>query len=178
MRLLTKLRQWSPRVKNASVALMFLAAYSTSAMAPFMVVQPASAAPLCSVDSAGANDEPGQKDLTQMCIDPVTGQISWNWDELSVNGANTLDGCALFDTDNDGFANRALCVSSTDGVAFTAIAYTCNDSRVDRCAGADAGTPASSVCSLAVTPTQPFGPGANSPNDLTATCIPTTGEAP
>ena len=177
MRLLTKLRQWSPRVKNASVALMFLAAYSTSAMAPFMVVQPASAAPLCSVDSAGANDEPGQKDLTQMCIDPVTGQISWNWDELSVNGANTLDGCALFDTDNDGFANRALCVSSTDGVAFTAIAYTCNDSRVDRCAGADAGTPASSVCSLAVTPTQPFGPGANSPNDLTATCIPTTGDS-
>ena len=52
------------------------------------------------VDSDGANDEPGQKDITrltrdQSSIDPVI--ITWNWDIISLSGSNTADGCALFD---------------------------------------------------------------------------------
>src|SRR5829696_4938886 len=45
----------------------------------------------CINDTAGANDEPGQKDLTQLCLDnsglPFTLQVTWNWDEISVSGA-------------------------------------------------------------------------------------------
>lgn len=47
------------------------------------------------IDSDGANDEPGQKDLTmltrdQSSIDPVI--ITWNWDIISLSGSNTADG--------------------------------------------------------------------------------------
>jgi len=53
------------------------------------------AALTCVNDTAGANDEPGQKDLTQLCVDdanlPVSLQVTWNWDEISVSGNNTLD---------------------------------------------------------------------------------------
>ena len=53
-----------------------------------LTVTSASAALQCTQDTAGANDEPGQKDLTQFCIDddpePGTLEITWNWDETSV----------------------------------------------------------------------------------------------
>lgn len=172
------LYQFKKKMTPLLMAFLFLLANIASTVALTVInTQNASAAPLCSVDSAGANDEPGQKDLTKMCIDSVTGQISWNWDEISVNGANTLDGCALFDTDGDGFVNRAICISTTDGVTFTKTAYTCNDTRVDRCAGANTGTPAVSTCSLGVTNTDPFPAGAENPKDLTATCTPNASDS-
>ena len=56
-------------------------------------------------DEEGANDEPGQKDLTlQGTSNFVSGQINvlWNWDDTSVGGGNTLDACTLFDVDPTG----------------------------------------------------------------------------
>src|SRR5215213_10373997 len=73
----------------------------------------------CTDDTAGANDEPGQKDLTRLCVDnsglPTTLQVTWNWDELSVSGNNTLDACSLFDTDGDGNVNFSVCATTKDG---------------------------------------------------------------
>ena len=95
------------------------------------------AALVCSNDTAGANDEPGQKDLTQLCVDnaglPTSLQITWNWDEISVTGNNTLDACALFDTDNDGNVNFSLCVTDPTDAAITVTLYTCGDDANDRC---------------------------------------------
>ena len=71
-------------------------------------------APACVVDQQGANDEPGQKDLTTMCESAGafdTVQISWNWDDTAWTGTNTGDACSLFDTDGDGNANYSLCVT-------------------------------------------------------------------
>ena len=48
---------------------------------------------------------------------PTTLTVTWNWDELTVSGANTLDACSLYDTDGDGFVNSALCVTDPTDVA-------------------------------------------------------------
>jgi hypothetical protein len=136
------------------------------------VIAPAAAfaAPTFSyhVDDDGANDEPGQKDLTAQSSaqDPVTGDFhtSWKWDELSFSGKNTGDGCSLFDTDNDSpdrFVNYALCatVGGGQGAAsaslLTVSLYSCTaDNRVDRCSGptlvfAAAGAAAATYCTVA-----------------------------
>src|SRR5262245_13815813 len=58
------------------------------------------------IDAQGANDQPGQKDLTVMgrwdhtnVLDPYYGylDIFWSWDDAKVSGGNSIDGCALFD---------------------------------------------------------------------------------
>jgi hypothetical protein len=96
-----------------------------------------SAAVQCINDTAGANDEPGQKDLTQLCVDyagvPTSIAVSWNWDEISVQGANTLDACSLYDTDGDGNINYSLCVTTTDGSTVATSLYSCRDDKPDRC---------------------------------------------
>ena len=63
------------------------------------------------------------------------------WDNTTVSGGNTLDGCSLVDTDGDGNANAAICATlqretSTSTKLKVWPTYTCNDSRSDRCAGA------------------------------------------
>ena len=138
-------------------------------------------------DENGANDEPGQKDLTQLTIDytgltatPKYVDVTWNWDEIAWSGANTGDACALFDTDNDLYANYAYCVTigGSPGVELDERLYECEaDNRVDRCAGPVLVTePYSSTCTVAQSATDPFGPsapkgpGAAYPNDTTATC--------
>ena len=68
------------------------------------------------VDDAGPDDEPGQKDLNALSVDygdpgATAIDVTWNWDDTSTTGANTRDGCALFDTDGDGFANYSLCLT-------------------------------------------------------------------
>src|SRR5437867_8971114 len=70
----------------------------------------------CANDAQGANDVPGQKDLTRMCVAPGSGPYElytrWNWDITSISGAgNTADACSLYDTDGDGLANLAVCVT-------------------------------------------------------------------
>src|SRR5262245_14771749 len=70
----------------------------------------------CTADLQGAMDEPGQKDLTEFCIDPAAAAgfdfvVTWNWDDMDFSGNNSGDSCALFDTDMDGDANFALCIT-------------------------------------------------------------------
>ena len=74
----------------------------------------------CQADAQGANDEPGQKDLTQFCAElgdsvPYELHTKFNFDETTIPGGNTNDGCVLFDTDSDGNANLAVCVTTREG---------------------------------------------------------------
>ncbi|MHC5108926.1 MAG: hypothetical protein ACYTHJ_03495, partial [Planctomycetota bacterium] len=98
----------------------------------------------CVADSGGANDVAGdgQKDLTQWCVDfgdggPYELHAKWNWDEIALSGGNTGDACTLYDTDGDGNANFAVCVSwGNAGVqlADSPRLYTCTgDANPDRC---------------------------------------------
>jgi hypothetical protein len=97
-------------------------------------------------DSGGANNGPGQKDLTQMgWIEDVSNPSSpvidlfWSWDEITVSGGNTLDGCALFDNNGNTLIDFAICGSingKTNAMYLkTVTAYTCVDTRNDRCGG-------------------------------------------
>jgi len=99
--------------------------------------------------AGGRNDEPGQKDLTLQGTDtgdlPTAINVLWNWDETSVGGGNTLDGCTLFDTDaagtaGDGLVDFAFCaivgnVSKSNKTLELkdTVLYTCGDDRNDRC---------------------------------------------
>ena len=75
----------------------------------------ASAVPTTFVDDGGPDDLTGQKDLNFLIVDPGATSINvqWGWDDTATSGANTLDGCALFDSDADGFANYSFCVTVT-----------------------------------------------------------------
>src|SRR5206468_2347136 len=94
----------------------------------------------------GANDQPGQKDLTRMCVAAKTGPsdlfelyTKWNWDITSLSGGNTADACSLYDTNGDGLVNLAVCVTLRDhGLPANLGAvrlFTCNNKEPDRCAG-------------------------------------------
>lgn len=131
----------------------------------------------CVSDSAGANDEPGQKDLTALCRDLGSNdplQITWNWDVTSMSGSNTADACALFDTNNNGFANYSLCVTwdrNQHQITGSPSLYSCSDTRVDRCAGAAlVSTAITSTCTVANGSDDPFAAGDSFPNDTKATC--------
>lgn len=97
------------RISNLLVTLVLMISNASFALAPFISAPKVAAAPICVTDTAGANDEPGQKDLTKLCVDyagvPTTVSTVWNWDDLGTSGANTLDACNLFDTDGDGNIN-------------------------------------------------------------------------
>lgn len=94
-------------------------------------------------DDAGADDEPGQKDLTAQAAGTSSGVFytSWKWDDTAWSGGNTGDGCSLFDTNDDDLVDYALCATVSGGkgpapVTLTSfILYSCNDTRADRCAG-------------------------------------------
>lgn len=137
---------------------------------------------VCVTDVQGANDEPGQKDLTKMCYDysglSTSIATEWNWDDTAWPGTNTGDACALFDTDGDGNANYATCVTIEDGppavqVSGSPRVFSCNDTRSDRCAG-DILIPSpgsySTTCTVTQQATQPFPVGDSTPNDTNASC--------
>jgi uncharacterized repeat protein (TIGR01451 family) len=138
------------------------------------------AAPNCVVDTAGVNDEPNQKDLTQLCVDyqnePTSIDVTWNWDDLGTSGNNTMDACALFDTDGDGNVNYSVCVI-TEGTPATQITdspviYSCGDDKVDRCtqpATALSG-PYTTICVVTQEDTDPFAAGDAAPQDTVASC--------
>ena len=133
----------------------------------------------CTDDLQGPNDEPGQKDLNEMCVNdsdlPDSIDATWNWDETGWSGDNTGDACALFDTNGNGFADFASCVTVEDDPATQASnsprIYTCNDTKVDRCAGdALVAGPYASACSTSIVSPQTFPAGDDSPNDTHAAC--------
>jgi hypothetical protein len=90
------------------------------------------------VDDAGPDDEPGQKDLSFFTFDATSGTsvaITWGWDDTSWSGSNSGDACALIDTDADGKANFAYCVTvkGTPATTFATRMYSCGDKSSDRC---------------------------------------------
>jgi hypothetical protein len=117
------------------LALLFVGVASPPAFAQPVFV--------CAPDAQGANDEPGQKDLTRVCAAAGTGVFElftkWNWDLTTLSGANTADACSLDDSDADGLANLAVCVTirnHSNPVTLGAVRlFTCNDTKADRCAG-------------------------------------------
>ncbi|HEY1409539.1 MAG TPA: hypothetical protein VF434_11380, partial [Promineifilum sp.] len=135
------------------------------------------AVPVMVVDDAGADDEPGQKDLSFLTIDyapvtPGTIDVSWGWDDTVKSGANTSDACTLFDTDMDGDANYSLCITA-DGSPLTFLSirlYACTaDNRTDRCAGPSEITTFSSTGTASVVPgSDPFGTTGRAGNDCDA----------
>lgn len=190
MNISTKLKLWSARAKNTTAALLFFTAYAISVFAPFIPVQTVSAAQVCTIDQQGANDEPGQKDLTRYCNNGVSGgvlSVSWGWDEVAWSGSNTGDACVLFDTDNDNKVNHAVCVTVAGNpaaqVANSPRIYSCTDNDVDNCTGAVLRVaPYATSCTVGQQATDPFsGPqskdtGAGYPNDTVASCLITVAE--
>jgi uncharacterized cupredoxin-like copper-binding protein len=129
------------------------------------------------IDDNGPDDQPGQKDLSKMSSDlgATAIAITWNWDDTDFGnlGGNTGDACSLIDTDSDGNANYAFCVVA-DGNPAGQISnrlYSCNDSRVDRCAGPTLISPFTSTSTASVVPgSDPFAanPAHSSGNDCDA----------
>jgi hypothetical protein len=138
---------------------------------------PAFAAVQTTTDAQGANDEPGQKDLTQFTSDdasPVgTLLVTVNHDETGFSGANTGDACFLFDTNADGNVNYALCVTfgGNPSTIQTTRLFTCGDDSAFKCTQAMVEvTGFASSCTVDVTNTDPFPSGDVSPADTTTAC--------
>ena len=109
----------------------------------FLAASPAAADQICYDDLQGADDEPGQKDLNRLCIDyePASASfvdVDFQWDKTGWTGNNTGDACILFDTNDNGFADYALCetVSQDPAQHLSTRLYQCTaDSRPTRCMG-------------------------------------------
>lgn len=90
-------------------------------------------------DELGANDEPGQKDLTAQASAFDNGDFftAWKWDDTSWSGKNTGDGCALFTDDADFRVDYAICgtVGTKNAVLQSVTVYSCNNTRLERCSG-------------------------------------------
>ncbi len=175
---MNRLKGLARRARNLAFISLLIGWQAGFALVPILQTSLASAAPVCVNDTAGANDEPGQKDLTKLCIDeanlPTSEHVTWNWDETGTSGANTLDGCALFDTDGDGNINYSVCVTTTGNPAViqSTTLYSCGDDKVDRCTSPT--TPLiitnGTTCSVSQQNTDPFPTGASNPKDTEASC--------
>jgi uncharacterized repeat protein (TIGR01451 family) len=167
----------SNKVKTTVLVATLLTAQVAGAALPFIPNNIVSAAETCVSDTAGANDQPNQKDLTKLCIDysgaPTTVSTKWNWDETGTNGANTMDACNLFDVNNNGLADYAVCVTTKNDPAALQVynTYSCGDTREDRCT-----TPITTLsngtttCAVSQQNTDPFPAGSSSPADTQAAC--------
>ena len=101
----------------------------------------------CQIDLQGVNDEGGptaQGDLTQFCVEvgdgsPFDLHSKWNWDNTGTT--QSVDACTLYDTDEDGNANLAVCETGEDDpivqVTPNPRLFLCGDDRPDRCSEAD-----------------------------------------
>ena len=119
------------------------------------------------IDDSGADDEPGQKDLSLMAVDfgapgSTTFNVLWQWDNTATTGNNTRDAGALFDTDGDGNANYSLYITVNTNGTFKTQLFVCTaDSRADRCGGPNEILPPNTIASTAQIFTDgvdPFGP--------------------
>jgi hypothetical protein len=131
-------RASAPRKRQRWLSLIAIVALATGMLATSALAAPTFA---FVQDEQGANDEPGQKDLTSdaTAIDPSNNDYytAWKWDDTAWSGKNTGDACSLFDTDGDGFANYAVCVTiGKPATEKSTRVYSCGDTRADRCTGA------------------------------------------
>lgn len=133
----------------------------------------------CFDDIGGANDPTGdgQKDITRTCAQdpdyPTSIDVYWNWDEQGISGGNSLDACALFDTDGDGKANYAVCVKAGGNPATYTERRVFNcptDDASDSCGGYTQQASPGTTCAVAQNNNDPFTAGDNYPTDTTAEC--------
>jgi hypothetical protein len=148
-------------------------------------------------DQQGANDVPGQVDLTQMGRDDTsstTYKLFWSWDSIDswTGSGQTGDACALFDNDNDTKINFVVCarvanLNANPGdvrlvpqdATHPVYLFTCSDAKNDRCtqptgpltytspADADAGVLTSLAKANLITDTDPYPAGQSNPHDST-----------
>ncbi len=168
------------RLTPILMAFLFLMTQVASTAAIALINMPtAEAVSGCVNDTAGANDEPGQKDLTRLCVDetglPNTMQVVWNWDDLGTTGNNTMDACGLFDdSDADVNADYSICIitGGTPATIQDVVIYSCGNGANDKCTqqrDVIAG-PYDTTCTVTQQATDPFPAGASSPTDTVATC--------
>jgi len=116
---------------------------------------------VCKSDDA-ANDFPGQKDLTQLCVGEVNNgylSVTWNWDEISSSGNNGIDACSLYDTNGNGNVDYAVCVQwkGERVIQEPLTVYSCPaDNLPYNCAGATVLSTYSSSCTVGMTSNAPF----------------------
>jgi uncharacterized surface anchored protein len=119
-------------------------------------------------DENGADDQPGQKDLSAQAVaTPTPGELwtSWLWDVTSLSGGNTGDACSLFTTDADTKINFAVCVTIGGNPAAQLTAnsprvFSCGNGKVDRCTSTSTQiTPINTACATNVNATDPFHAG-------------------
>jgi hypothetical protein len=114
----------------------------------------------CVNDSQNADEIAAQKDMTGFCKSTSANcsgvVLAWQWDDTSF-GSQTGDACALYDTDADGKANFALCVTVDGaGSASPAQLYRCDDSKPLNCHSAQLVLAPASSCTVNITATDPF----------------------
>jgi Prealbumin-like fold domain len=126
-------------------------------------------------DENGADDQPGQKDLSAQAVAvPSPGDlwVAWKWDVTSLSGGNTGDACALFDTNTNSKVNFAICVTIAGNPATQASTsprvYTCGDGKVDRCTSSYAQV--ATINSACVTNTNASDPFHSGQKDTEAIC--------
>jgi uncharacterized repeat protein (TIGR01451 family) len=169
----------------AGGSLVFVSASGAAIPSAFLTV----------VDQNGANDVPGQQDLTQMGrddSDPSVYRIFWSWDDTAdwTSSGNTGVACALFDTNGDGRTDYEVCgeifnptATTVTQTASSPAPYSCtpaNVNAVDRCQNPVAQTFTSSDIQSGVLTTPPAAPGASPPGNLITNTdpFPTGGNAP
>jgi Cys-rich repeat protein len=165
-----------------------------------LVTASPAAAMRCIVDVDGANDDPGQKDVTQFCVGlgedaPFDVHAMASYDLTDLSGSNTADLCLLFDSNTDGKINVAVCTTLAGSPAKVSEVrmLTCNDSWSDKCGGAvkinkcsisgasclsDTQCGTGETCSATFNtrclamqmPSDPFPQGDNSPMDTVVSC--------
>lgn len=141
-----------------------------------LAAQSVIAALTCVPDGGGANDQPGQKDLTRWCVDyhysATQHQVIWDWDDIAWTGNNTGDGCSLYDNDSDGQVNYALCVTvgGNPAVEQSTRLYSCGDAKSDRCTTPTEILSFASYCDASQQGTDPFAAGGAYPQDTVADC--------
>lgn len=188
------------KLSNRIVSLRTKAAGALTALALVLAFAQSASATRCIVDVDGANDDPGQKDVTQFCTglgsgNPYDVHATASLDLAGLSGSNTADLCFLFDADLDGNVNLAVCTTvAGDPAALTDLRLlACNDSRSDKCAGAvkinacsnngasclgdavcgEGGTCSGSfrtICRAAQMPSDPFPSGDSHPLDTVLAC--------
>jgi uncharacterized repeat protein (TIGR01451 family) len=177
---MSAIRQFFKTLKSLLLVLVLASWQTAFAIGPLLSTPTASAIVNdCVVDTAGANDEPNQKDLTELCVDDTAGSsihVTWGWDEIKWTGANTGDACALFDTDSDGKVNYSICVSidgnPAEQISSSPRIFSCGDDKPDRCTTPQSELPApyASRCSVTQEDDDPFTDGDDSPADTVADC--------
>lgn len=145
--------------------------------------------PDCLSDAGGANDSPGETDLTQSCAVAADG-APYELDTVSsldlarLDGAARINVCSLYNTDADAFADLAACTvvkRATGGngnhlVLEDVQLYTCTDTAADRCSGPTlVPGPYSTRCTVSQDKADPFpgpapGPGSHYPEDSLVRC--------